>query len=180
MPAPNATAITAIQSGLSKPGTAQTITPPATMATLGNQTTILTTLGSAGAGLTSIPYTGPSASTIQSGLATASSLNALTTALGSPMQAGALVKLDPTDTTAQHVASIFNGSTKIAATFNAGTDVSGVFPGSVLVNAPTGLSGTPVEVTPLATDSQGRPIVSPTNLAISYPTNAPPSYSTTP
>ena len=140
--APNAAAITAIQSGLSKPGTAQTITLPATMATLANQTMILTTLGSAGAGLTSIPYTGPSAGTIQSGLATLA-------ALGSPMQAGALVKLDPADTTAQHVAGIFNGTTKIAATFNAGTDVSGEFPEAVLANAPTG-SGTgayPVTIT---------------------------------
>jgi hypothetical protein len=48
-------------------------------------------LGANGAGLTSIPYTGPSAGAIQSGLATTSGLVTLSTQVGSPAQAGVAV-----------------------------------------------------------------------------------------
>jgi len=121
-------AVATIQSGLAT--TAQLTSAVAPLATSADVTSavaplatstalaaLVTTVGAAGAGLTSVPYTGPSTATIQSGLATTSqlitataplatstALTALTTAVGTPAQAStALTNATWTDTKAGYI-----------------------------------------------------------------------------
>jgi hypothetical protein len=106
-----------------------------TLATSSALASLATTVGAAGAGLTSIPYTGPAVSTIQAGLATATAVAALPTAAE---VATAIL----TDTTAGDLATAGSPGAwlkQLGGTFT--TTTSSIFAATALANTPTGGGG---------------------------------------